>query len=123
MIDYVRIFSDSLGRMEAADPEKRDLIGCFYDQFLGSSEEIRRRFDATDLKHQEQMLRDSFKHVLTFSTKRRSNDELERIANRHSRSDLDVRPELYALWLDSLVESVRPSTRSATPGWRRPGGS
>ena len=32
---------------------------------------------------------------------------LERIAQRHGRADLDIPPELYELWLDSLVATAR----------------
>ena len=29
------------------------------------------------------------------------------LAERHSRRDLDIRPELYDLWIDCLVETAR----------------
>jgi hypothetical protein len=32
---------------------------------------------------------------------------LEPLAQRHSRQQLNIGPELYRLWLDSLIESVR----------------
>lgn len=33
--------------------------------------------------------------------------DLERLAQLHSRRRLDVRPELYELWLDRLIQAVR----------------
>ena len=106
MPDYPRIFSNSLARMEREEAEKSEFIDHFYDSFLGSSAEIGEKFAKTDMDHQKQMLRDSFKLVLSFSTRRRSNEELERIARRHDHSELDISPALYSEWLDSLVESV-----------------
>ena len=32
--------------------------------------------------------------------------ELEKLAKRHSRAQLDVKPEWYDLWLDCLLKSV-----------------
>jgi len=31
---------------------------------------------------------------------------LERLARLHSRAELDIKPELYDLWLDRLVQAV-----------------
>ncbi len=32
---------------------------------------------------------------------------LEKVGNTHSRQALDIRPELYDLWLDSLCEAIQ----------------
>ena len=32
---------------------------------------------------------------------------LERLAQLHSRAELDIKPELYDLWLDRLLQAVR----------------
>ena len=37
---------------------------------------------------------------------------LTRIARRHSRAALAIRPELYDLWLDCLIRAVREFDRS-----------
>ena len=48
---------------------------------------------------------------------------LERLARRHGRTDLDIKPELYDPWLERLMQAVRecdpmfdPETETA---WRR----
>ena len=105
MTEYVRVFSNSLARMENAGPEN-ELVSRFYDKFVDSSPEVTEKFANTDFERQQEMLRDSFRHVLTFSTRRQSTDELEHIANRHSAGDLDIPPSLYAAWIDSLVAAV-----------------
>ena len=122
MPDYTRIFSNSLGRMEKAESEQGDLVSCFYDHFLQGSPEIAPKFAKTEMERQKEMLRDSFKHMLTFSTKRRSGEELEGIANSHSRGQLDIAPPLYDVWLDSLVATVQQLDpefdRSVETAWR-----
>jgi len=32
---------------------------------------------------------------------------LERLAKLHSRAELDIKPELYDLWFDRLVQAVK----------------
>jgi len=32
---------------------------------------------------------------------------LERLAKLHSRAELDIKPQLYDLWLDRLVQAVK----------------
>ena len=48
---------------------------------------------------------------------------LERLAQLHSRAGLDIKPELYDLWLDKLVQTVSEcdplfDTETGT-AWRR----
>ncbi len=44
-------------------------------------------------------------------------------AKRHSRAELDIKPELYDLWLDQLVQAVREFDRmfdtEIEAAWRR----
>ena len=48
---------------------------------------------------------------------------LTRVANRHSRRDLDVPPELYGDFVDALVETVAEYDTAFTPeigeAWRK----
>jgi hypothetical protein len=48
---------------------------------------------------------------------------LTHLAKRHSRQELNIRPELYDLWLASLVQAVREHDSQWTPQteqvWRR----
>ena len=48
---------------------------------------------------------------------------LERLAKLHSRAELDIKPELYDLWLDRLVQAVKefdPMFDAETgAAWRR----
>jgi hemoglobin-like flavoprotein len=37
---------------------------------------------------------------------------LKRIARRHSRAELAIRPELYDLWLECLIQAAREYDRS-----------
>ncbi len=47
---------------------------------------------------------------------------LESLAERHSRRGVDIKPELYSLWLDSLLMTVKGLDPKFTPkvekAWR-----
>jgi hemoglobin-like flavoprotein len=99
-------FLASLGRCRASAGFLED----FYARFVGSSEEVRAKFAGTDMRRQVRMLEDS---LLVVAVAVQGEDgslargDLPRIAARHSRADLDVRPGLYDLWRECLIDSVR----------------
>lgn len=85
-------------------------LEAFYERFVGSSAEVRAKFAGSDMQRQVRMLEDSL-YVVAVAVQGEegslARSELPRIAARHSRSDRDIRPELYDLWLECLVETVR----------------
>src|SRR5215468_6422738 len=83
---------------------------AFYDRFIASSEEVKAKFVGTDMKRQFRMLEDSL-YVVAVAVQGEEGSiargDLPRIAARHSRQDLDIRPGLYDTWLECLVATVR----------------
>ena len=82
----------------------------FYDRFVGSSEEVREKFRGVDLKRQVRMLEDSLYVVAVAAQGEEGSparNALPWLAERHSRRDLDIRPALYDLWIDCLIETAR----------------
>jgi hemoglobin-like flavoprotein len=81
----------------------------FYDRFISSSEEVREKFRGVDMRRQVRMLEDSL-YVVAVAVQGESGSpargDVPRLAERHSRRDLDIRPELYDLWARCLVETV-----------------
>jgi len=79
----------------------------FYERFLAKSEEVAEKFRQTDFTRQKLMLRESLISMLLFNLGTGSaRAELEQLAERHSRRDVDIAPHLYDLWLDALCETV-----------------
>jgi hemoglobin-like flavoprotein len=77
----------------------------FYGIFLGKSPEIAAKFALTDFARQKLMLRESLLEVLNLYAGIESvREEIEQLGKRHQQ--LDVRPEHYELWVDSLCEAV-----------------
>ena len=100
-----QIFEQSLRRCDS----KPDFLDIFYEKFLASSPKVAERFADTDFHRQKRLLRASFYMILLASEDPENGPEqyLSHMAARHSAKDLDVGAELYDLWLDSLLASVK----------------
>ena len=101
----IATFEKSLQRCNE-DPAFLDL---FYEKFLASSPKIREKFARTDFVHQKRALRTSFYLILLAAEDEQKAPAkyLQEIAITHSKKHMDVGAELYDLWLDSLLETVR----------------
>jgi hemoglobin-like flavoprotein len=98
----VELFNDSLERCSC----RPDFLRRFYTLFLASSDTVARKFERTDLKKQARMLRASLYIMMLAGGGSERIAHLERLARLHSRAELDIKPELYDLWLDRLVQAV-----------------
>ncbi len=117
--DGARIFNDSLERC-VAHPTFFDR---FFETFLASSDEVRERFKNTNFDRQNQMLKASLYYIMLASRgDRAAHAQLEPVAERHSRKQLNIRPGLYGLWLDCLVQTVKECDPRFSPevehAWR-----
>lgn len=114
-------FRASLSRC-LADTE---FLHDFYELFLGSSAEVREKFKSTEFPRQTRVLADSL-YLMAVASESKDNAiawrELDRLAARHSRSELDIRPEFYDTWLECLIQAARkydPEFSSEIEGaWR-----
>lgn len=98
----VELFNDSIERCSG----KPDFLRRFYDLFLASSDTVARKFEHTDLRKQARLLKTSLYILMLASGESERIAHLERLARLHSRTGLDIQPELYDLWLDRLVQAV-----------------
>ena len=104
---FDEVFAASFGRIMGSGAYNPDFIGRFYNLFLDSSPEIAERFVNTDMSRQKTMLHDSLGTLVDFSHHKRVTKQMRRLAVVHGPGAADVRPDLYALWLDSLLATVR----------------
>lgn len=117
----VDLFLASLKRCR----EQPDFLARFYERFVASSEEVREKFRYTDMRRQVRMLEDSL-FVVAVAVQGQEGSvargDLPRIAARHSRKDLGIRPELYNLWAECLIETAREHDSGFCPeiekSWR-----
>lgn len=85
--------------------QSSEFFDTFYEIFLPKSPEIASKFVHTDFARQKLMLRESLLEMLNFYCGIDSvRKEIEQLGKLHRQ--LEVRPELYELWLESLCEAV-----------------
>lgn len=101
--DDIALFNDSLQRCYG----KPGFIDRFYSLFLKSSDEVAKKFQHTDFKKQRHLIASSLYFMMAASYGKPEGDlHLKRIAELHCRHNLDIRPELYDLWLDCLIRAA-----------------
>jgi hemoglobin-like flavoprotein len=120
-VDSVDVFRASLKRCL----ERPDFLLDFYGTFMNSSEEIRAKFAQTDFKRQTQVLADSLWAMAVAAQGTAGSPaqgDLPRLAEKHNRHNLDIRPGLYDEWLDCLVDAARRHDSTFSPeiedAWR-----
>lgn len=99
----IELFNDSMERCSS----RSDFLTRFYTAFLASSDEVAAKFEHTDLKKQARMLKVSLYIMMLASDDSGRAAQLNQLAQRHSRAELDIKPELYDLWLDRLLQTAR----------------
>lgn len=103
---YDAVFSASYRRIMGDGAYNPEFIAAFYVAFLESSDEIAKRFSATDMSRQKTMLHDSLNTLVDFSGHKRLSPQMQRLAAVHGPGAADIAPELYDLWLKTLMETV-----------------
>jgi hemoglobin-like flavoprotein len=114
----VEAFLASLKRCLAAP----GFLEAFYARFTDSSEEVREKFRGTDMKRQARVLEDSL-YVVANAVQGEEGSlargALPALAARHGRQGLDIRPGLYDLWIDCIVETARAHDPQFDPAIER----
>lgn len=86
---------------------KKDFLPRFYELFLASSPEIRKRFINTDIRRQSRILKKSL-YILTMATigTEEAHRELIRLGKSHGLQGMNIPNYMYDLWLDCLLRTV-----------------
>lgn len=97
------LFLKSVNRCIASD----GFLPSFYERFLASSDEIKRKFRNTDFEKQNEMLARS----LQLSAAATAGDqealaEMNERATTHDRHHLNIEPQFYEVWLETIVATA-----------------
>ncbi len=85
-----------------------DFAETFYSIFLDASDDIAPLFANTDFRKQRALLRGTvFMMVMKDVDDARANGHFVKVGESHSSGRLDIKPELYEVWLDSLCATVK----------------
>jgi len=105
-MSFEEIFDDSYKRALNTERDGNDFFESFYDHFLSGQKEIAKRFVNTDMVVQQSMLKKSFYSLFAFYASGQTDDSIRKIAEKHNRNNLDIRPEFYDRWLECLITIV-----------------
>jgi hemoglobin-like flavoprotein len=84
-----------------------DFIGKFYAIFFESHPDIKPMFVNTDMAKQKDLLEHGITLAILYASGHVMGQQgLERIRKSHSKTNLDVKPELYPFWEKSLIQAV-----------------
>jgi hemoglobin-like flavoprotein len=84
-----------------------EFLQAFYKTFLAASPDAARRFAGTDFDRQNRLLKHAIGLLLIFPNQPSAEPNLlARLAERHSRRDLDIDPSLYQPFVDALLVTV-----------------
>lgn len=88
----------------------------FYEIFMSSHPDIRPMFTKTDFDKQIGLLRHGLSSALNFAGGTKIGQSvLKRIGETHSRGRMNISPELYPYWINSLVTAVAECDPKFTP--------
>jgi hemoglobin-like flavoprotein len=101
----LQTFSESLARCNGSPA----FVERFYQIFLASSPKVQEKFAETDFVRQKAALRASLDAMLLAAKNPAAGPQqhLHDLAERHSSRQLNIGAELYDLWLDSLLATVK----------------
>lgn len=109
--EYARVFNDSYERVMNSPERSRNFYMEFYKLLIETSPEAARKFEHTDMNQQIRSLRASVGVLMAYSQNGIRQDHLFRLAERHGPKGVDIQPELYTVWLNCLIDTVRAFDR------------
>lgn len=72
-------------------------------------------FAQVDMQQQNRLIRQGVEHLVSFAVgSEESSEALRRVGISHGQHGLNIAPELYPIWLDTLMDTVRNHDPEAT---------
>lgn len=85
----------------------KGFLDTFYDILLASSPDIEHRFRDTDFPRQQKALKRGLTFLIMFSQGSEvAAAKLDQIGEIHDGIHFDIRPDLYPLWTESLMQAI-----------------
>jgi len=105
-IDGVKL---SFGRCLLSQKGDFSFLELFYNLFINSHPDFKILFAKTNFKKQILTLKNSLNMAIMYAGGDLfiAKDVLEKISKTHCRDKLNIKPEYYQYWIDSLIESIR----------------
>jgi hemoglobin-like flavoprotein len=87
--------------------QNNQFLWRFYEIFIASHESIPPKFADTSFSQQIHLLRQGLNMlILHADNQAASRATLDRLRLTHSKHHLDIHPDLYPYWIDSLIKAI-----------------
>lgn len=87
-----------------------EFFDSFYHHLACADDEIGPMFAETDMLVQNSLLQEGISQMLGMAAGEASaRERIEALGRIHDRNHRNIRPELYTVWMDSLLTAVRDS--------------
>lgn len=93
---------------------KADFFDDFYQHFLASSPKVREKFVNTDMVGQKRLLRQGILNLVMYA-RGMPDTKLKALGQTHNRHGFDIGPELYDIWLHSLLSTIKKHDQHYSP--------
>lgn len=111
-MDFQRV-RDSYERCAALGDEFFD---SFYANLVDQKSAIAQMFAQTDMQKQNDLIEDGIRHLIAFAEgDSASKERLRELGRSHGRRHINVPPEFYPLWVESLMRAFREHDPEFTP--------
>jgi hemoglobin-like flavoprotein len=105
MKNYRRLLDMSYQR--AISPDFELFFKRFYDNLINTDPQIAALFSNTDMDRQVKMLMQSMTLIISFAATMEADGEIYQLAIMHGKDKLNVPAEMYDIWLECLVDTVK----------------
>ena len=102
-----KAFAESYERVSKKIIDGKDFLDYFYESFLKTSPKIARLFKNTSMHSQKLLLKKSIEELLNFYHDRTVKQHLLQIGQIHGENMLNISPEMYDIWIDTLMETIK----------------
>jgi len=86
----------------------KEFTDAFYETFLASDPQIPVKFAGTDMLRQQELLRTSLVKLIMFASgSAAARLSLDELAVMHDHQHSNIEPEMYDIWLRSLLSTIR----------------
>ena len=100
----LELVSQSYGRCCVSE----GFFDSFYGIFLSKSPELRKLFEKTDMTKQKALLREGIAFLTSFAKGSSvAARKIESLGESHSAGRLNVAPDMYPIWVESLLEAIQ----------------
>lgn len=110
-----RHYLKSFARIVEDEAAAEEFFKLFYSNFMAQSAEIRYKFRNTEWSRQITLLKNMLLYLQRYYETGVANERLQELAKTHSRREYDIAPELYELWLNAFLKTLR----EADPKWSK----